>query len=339
MRTQILNASILARCVVCLAIVGFIPAYGFAQNAANTSGNKFFSSEEQRASSLNASSVQPSETTVLTIDPNILVLRAIHQSVFGPPIACKVFQSSRAYNQQVVVSGEYKANGGGTGQFRYTARVSSGETTLDTIQVSDGRLMYTQVGVNEPPRKVYIEKVREAVGPALAYANDRPEVSMYLAIGGHPELLRNLYHRYLWNKGVEGKLGGVEVWQLVGRLRTEPPKIAGNARMDHEAVAAITPDTKLPEIVRLTLGRSAAMAYFPYMVEYYRRTPNPDDPPDTLEPVSTLWHTDATTSVNLSEKDFVYKVLDTVDRIDDETGLYKPQATISVAGLPFLPLK
>ena len=160
---------------------------------------------------------------------------------------------------------------------------------------------------------------------------------MHLAIGGQPELLRNLYHRYRWYKAVAGKLGGVEVWQLVGKIRTEPPKLMGSSPLDQQAVTPIPANSQLPEIVRLTLGRSASMAYFPYMVEYFQRTATPDDPPDTLEPVSKLVHTDATTSVALSEKDFVFKVQDNVERIDDETKLYMPPA--SIAGLPQLPVK
>lgn len=281
--------------------------------------------------------VQTSDSTVVTIDPNQLVLRAVHQAVFGPPIACKVRQESRAFNQQVAVSGEYKASGGGTGQFRYNARVSSGETTVDTIQVSDGRLMYTQVGIDEPPRRVIIDQVRQSLGGALNHANDHPDVSMHLAIGGHPELLRNLYHRYLWYKVKGGNLGGVDVWQLVGKLRTERPKVSGTSELDTKSLEPPPPESKLPEIVRLTLGRSTSMAYFPYMVEYYRRTATPDDPPEKLELVSKLWHPDATTSVTLSEKDFVYRVQESVGRIDDETSLYMPSPEI--AKLPFSQFK
>ena len=278
---------------------------------------------------------QPPQTTVVTIDPNLLVLKAIHQSVWGPPLGCKVYQRSHAFDQQVIVSGEYKSNGLGTGQFRYTARVSSGETTLDTVQVSDGRLMYTQVGLDEPPRRVNLDKVRQSIGNAIHQAGERPEVSVYLAVGGQPELLRNLYHRYFWYKAVTGQIRGVDVWQLVGRLRTEPPKLIGNSSLDAQNMVRPEPSSNLPTEVRLTLGRSASTAYFPYMVEYFRRIKRQDGQPDAIELLSVLEHSEFNTAVTIVDKDFVFKVQDTVDKIDDETAIYLP--TVAIAGQALIP--
>ena len=276
---------------------------------------------------------QPPQTTVVTIDPNLLVLKAIYQSVWGPPLACKVYQSSRAFDQQVIVSGEYKASGLGTGQFRYTARVSSGETTLDTVQVSDGRLMYTQIGLDEPPRRVNLDKVRQSIGNAIHQAGERPEVSVYLAVGGQPELLRNLYHRYFWYKAVTGQIRGVDVWQLVGRLRTERPKLFGNAVLDTQNMGSPELSSNLPTEVRLTLST----AYFPYMVEYFRRIKRLDGQPDRIELLSVLEHSEFSTAVTILDKDFVFKVQDSVDKIDDETTIYLPTETIAGQALvPFM---
>ncbi len=273
---------------------------------------------------------QPIDATVVTIDPNQLVLNAIHQSVWGPAYACKVHQRSHAYEQQVVVSGEYKTSGIGTGQFRYNARVSSGETTLDTLQVSDGRLMFTQVGLDDPPRRVNLDQVRQSLGGMIHHVGERPDVNFYLAVGGHPELLRSLYHRYFWYKAVAGPIRGVDVWQLVGRLRTEPPKLAGNAPLDQQTFSAPAPSSNLPTEVRLTLGRSASAAYFPYMVEYFRRSKRLDGQPDA-ELLSVLEHTERTTSVTIVDKDFVFKIQEGVKNknIDDETALYLPTSPIT----------
>ena len=274
---------------------------------------------------------QPIDATVVTIDPNQLVLNAIHQSVWGPAYACKVHQRSHAYEQQVVVSGEYKTSGIGTGQFRYNARVSSGETTLDTIQVSDGRLMFTQVGLDDPPRRVNLDQVRQSLGNTIHHVDERPDVNFYLAVGGHPELLRSLYHRYFWYKAVAGPIRGVDVWQLVGRLRTEPPKLAGNTPLDQQTFSVPAPSSNLPTEVRLTLGRSASAAYFPYMVEYFRRTKRLDGQPDAIDLLSVLEHTERTTSVTIVDKDFVFKIQDGVKNknIDDETALYLPTSPIT----------
>ena len=253
---------------------------------------------------------QPADATRVTIDPNQLVLNAIHQSVWGPAYGCKVYQRSRAYDQQVITSGDYKTSGLGTGQFRRVTRVSSGETTLDTIEVSDGRLMYTQYGMEESPKRVNLDQVRQMLGNSIHHAGERPEVNFYLAVGGHPELLRSLYHRYFWYKAVTGQIRGYDVWQLVGRLRTEPPKLTGNTEFDIQTVSIPSTGANLPTEVRLTLGRSSTAAYFPYMVEYYQRTKRVDGKPDTLELLSLLEHTELSHSVTIVDKDFVFKVQD-----------------------------
>ena len=273
---------------------------------------------------------------VVTIDPNLLVLNAIRQSVWGPPLACKVYQRSVAYDQQVITSGEYKASGLGTGQFRYSATVSSGETTIDRIEVSDGRLMFTQLGQDEPPRRVNLDQVRQQVGNAIHQAGERPEVNFYLAVGGQPELLRNLYHRYFWYKAVTRQIHGVDVWQLVGRLRTDPPKLAGNTYLDGQNMAPVPAGSSYPTEVQLTLGRSATAPYFPFMVEYFRRTKRADGQPDSIERLSVLEHTELTTTVNIVDKDFVFKIPDSVDKIEDDTELYKPRAPLADRGsFPF----
>lgn len=279
---------------------------------------------------------QPPQPTVVTIDPNLLVLKAIYQSVWGPPHACKVYQSSHAFDQQVIVSGEYKSSGLGTGQFRYTARVSSGETTLDTVQVSDGRLMYTQVGLDESPRRVNLDKIRQSIGNAIHQSGERPEVSLFLAVGGQPELLRNLYHRYFWYKAVTGQIRGIDVWQLVGRLRTERPKIYGNSSLDTQNMGIPEPSSNLPTEVRLTLGRSASAAYFPYMIEYFRRIKRQDGQPDSIELLSVLEHSEFNTAVTILDKDFVFNG-QAVGKIDDETQIYVPTETIAGQTLvPFM---
>jgi hypothetical protein len=171
--------------------------------------------------------------------------------------------------------------------------------------------------------------VRQLIGNAIHQAGDRPEVNFYLAVGGHPELLRNLYHRYFWYKAVTRQINGVEVWQLGGTLRTDQPKLAGNAAIDRQNFGPVPPAANYPTEVQLTLGRSATAPYFPYMVEYFRRTKRPDGQPDSIERLSVLEHTELTTSVTLVDKDFIFKVPDSVDKIEDDTELYKPSAPLA----------
>ncbi|MEQ1826016.1 MAG: hypothetical protein ABL921_08715 [Pirellula sp.] len=280
-------------------------------------------------------SSQSHEASVVTIDPNQLLLHAIHQAVWGPAMTYKVHQQVHAYDQDVVVSGEYKTAGGGSGQFRYTARISSGETTVDTIQVSDGRLMYTQMGSKEPPKRVIIDQIRNDLGNAIHQAANQPEMSIYLAIGGQPELLRNLYHRYRWYKAMAKQVNGIDVWQLVGKLRTERPKIAGNTELDAMSMSPLPADSSVPTEVILTLGRSASLPYFPYQIDYLRRIHSKDGEPASLKLVSRLSHSDPVPT-NVSEKDFFFKVLDSVDRIDNDTATYRPLSKI--AGQVALPI-
>jgi len=317
MPTKRMNASVSVLCLICGA-VWFSNAAALAFQPPNT-----------QAPNTQPPNTQPPAVTVVTIDPNQLVLKAIHQAVHGPPFLCKVHQSSQAYDQVVVVSGDYKASGGGSGQFRYTSRVSSGETTIDTIQVSDGRLMYTQVGAKDAPRCVNIDQVRESLGGnSIDQLRDSPEVSIYLAIGGHAELLRNLYHRYRWYKAVEGRIDGVDVWQLVGTLRTEPPRISGNALVDKQALTPPAANPNLPAEVRLTLGRSIATAYFPFRVEYFSRSKTPDNTQTVHKLVSKLVHSEPSPTTIL-EKDFAYKVPDSADKIDYETNQYMPETPLA----------
>ncbi len=336
MQTERMNASTLALASIGLAAWLVWTSRTCAQSTPTTPSPPTLTATSIKPASNLPTGSQSTETTVVTMDPNQLVLNAIHQSVWGPAFACKVYQSSHAFDQQVIVSGEYKTSGLGTGQFRYTARVSSGETTLDTVQVSDGRLMFTQVGLDESPRRVNLDQVRQLLGNSIHQAGERPEVSIYLAVGGHPELLRCLYHRYFWYKAVTGQIRGVDVWQLVGRLRTEAPKLVGNAKLDQQTIGIPQTGSNLPTEVRLTLGRSASAAYFPFMVEYFRRTKRLDGRPDAIELLSVLEHTELTNSATITDKDFVFKVQDSVGKIDDETELYKPTAAIADRALfPF----
>jgi hypothetical protein len=147
------NASPRWLALIALAAHFFYASIALSQSSPIKSNQPILTPAANKSSDLQSSAGTPPPTTqVVTIDPNLLVLNAIRQSVWGPPLACKVYQRSLAYDQQVITSGEYKASGLGTGQFRYNARVSSGETTLDRVEVSDGRLMFTQIASTRQSR-------------------------------------------------------------------------------------------------------------------------------------------------------------------------------------------
>jgi len=329
MQIERMNASNLLLGIIVIAIQCGWAIVACAQTSGSLPIPPQFTTAAALTSIIPLNGSRPPESTVVTIDPNQLVLYAIHQSVWGPPLACKVYQRSRAFDQHVIVSGDYKASGLGTGQFRRNARVSSGETTLDEIQVSDGRVMFTQLGLDESPKRVHLDQIRQAIGNAIHHAGERPEVNFYLAIGGHPELLRCLYHRYFWYKAITRTINGVDVWQLEGRLRTDPPKLLGNTRLDQSMIGPVPRDSNLPTEVRLTLGRSASAAYFPYMIEYFQRVKSKDGQTVTTELRSVLEHSELTTTVTIVDKDFVFREQDGVATPENETDLYMPTAPIA----------
>jgi hypothetical protein len=240
-----------------------------------------------------------------------------------------VQQSTKAFGQQCIAVGDFKSVGQGTGQFRYSVRVTVGETAFDLLQVSDGELMWTQGGKDEPPRKVNLRQVRESVSYAMKVSDPRPEVNLVLAVGGQSDLLRALYHRYNWYKAVGGKLSGVDVWQLVGRIRTVPPNIVGVAPIDDENSIMGDATTNLPTEVRLTLSRSANLPYFPYMIEYFHRNPEAQGQGNSLAVVTRIEFTEPKTNVLFSEQEFQYRVSDSTDQIENETKRYLPKSPIT----------
>jgi hypothetical protein len=225
--------------------------------------------------------------------------------------------------------GDFKSMGQGTGRFRYSVRVAVGETSFDLLQISDGELMWTQCGNSEAPRRVNLRQVRESVSYAMQVSDSRPEVNLVLAVGGQADLLRALYQRYNWYKAVGGKLAGVDVWQLVGRVRTEPPKLAGSAPIDEENSVTGDATRNTPTEVRLTLSRSANLPYFPYMIEYFDRGKDAQGQASGLTLVTRIEFTDANTNVLFQDQDFQYRISDSTDQYVDETKRYLPKTPIT----------
>lgn len=291
-------------------------------------GPNRFDSAVSQASATVAPTVSPATATNAppkqVVDPNTLVLNAIQQAVFGPTFTCKVYQQSFAYGQDVILSGDYKSAGNGTGQFSYRARVSSGEMTIDTIQISDGRLMYSQID-EEPLRIVNVERIRETLAPRLHQIKESPDIAIHLAVGGHAELLRNLYQRYNWHAVAAGTSDNVEVWQLLGRLRTEKPRITGTSKLDDMNLAIQPSDEGLPPGVRLTIGRSASAPYFPYSVEYFRMKKDKDGRPMVPVAVSHIRYIEPTHNIMINESDFVFRSDTFADTAIREDELYLPR--------------
>ena len=271
---------------------------------------------------------EPSSGTIVpvTTDPNQLVLAAVRQAVWGPSIYCRVQQTTNVFGQRALLIGELRSEALSNSpmrRLRYTARVAVGETAFDLLQVSDGRMMWTHSSPNAPPKRIILDQVLQSIPSSLQYPDTRPDIHLLLAVGGQAELLRGLYHRYNWYKAVSGKIAGADVWQLVGRLRTEPTRIAGNAPIDNINSDIGSPSKNLPTEARLTLSRSTKLPYFPFIVEYFQRAENSTASKSPFELMSRIEFKDPTTEIQFSDKDFE-RFSETVEEIKDETQDYLP---------------
>jgi hypothetical protein len=262
-----------------------------------------------------------------SIDPNALVLQALEQSVWGPSFSCQIRQRTKLYDHEMVGVGQYWHAGEGTGKLETYVRFAVADSFSNLIQVSDGRLMWTSTRANEPLRKVHLDRVRQAF-PNMGRGSNRPDVAMYLAIGGQPEMLRMLYLRYRWYKAYAGTYRTVPVWQLIGTLRTQPPSITSAAPIDGHALRT-DPPKEIPTDVRLTLGREGEFISFPFQIEYFVQKPDEENR-ERLVPFSTVEYYDYATHIDTS-KLFRYEVQKDVDQIEDETALYLPPTQITRA--------
>lgn len=284
----------------------------------------------------NTSATNTSATNTVATDPNQLVLAAVRQAVWGPSIACRVQQTTKAYGQQALWIGEFKSEALATTpmrRLRYTARVAVGETAFDFVQVSDGRILWTQSSQSGAPKRIILDQVLQNIPSGLQYPDSRPDVHLMLAVGGQAELLRGLYHRYNWYKAVSGKIAGTDVWQLVGRLRTEPTRIAGNAPIDNMNSILGATSPHLPSEARLTLNRSAKFPYFPMIIEYFQRRVTNQTQGNAFELMTRIEFKDPTTEVRFDDKEFSFRINDTIEEIKDETQDYLP--TTPIPGLNF----
>ncbi len=268
-----------------------------------------------------------------SIDPNQMVLQAVHQAVWGPSFSCRIRQHSAASDHQVEAEGQYWQLGQGAGQLKMMLALKPDKSAVATnwLQVSDGRLLWTSIG-GEPPRRVYLDRVRQALGNIVRDPNQQREAALYLAIGGHAEMLRCLYYRYRWFKVWAGTDDhGRDVWQLVGTLRTEMPRPCSYTRVDSQLVMA-SPAPEVPTDVRLTLGRDEKSLLFPHRIEYYRREKREGGLQGKLVRVSTIERDEVVSPISVSPDFFHFQVPDEADQIDDETTDYMPPTAQADAG-------
>ena len=260
-----------------------------------------------------------------SIDPNQLVLQAVHRAVWGPSFSCRIRQRSISNEHQLDAQGEYWQTGQGTGQIKMQLDLKTDKGVISNwLQVSDGRLLWTSIGDGEPPRRVYLDRIRQSLGSMIRDPKEHPEAALYLAIGGQAEALRCLYFRYRWFKVFAGiDEHGRDVWQLVGTLRTEMPQPNSATKNDGWLVVP-SPPPEVPTDVRLTLGRDEKLLLFPLKIDYYRREKSEGGLPGKLLLVSTIERDEVESPITVARDFFHFQVPDEADQIVDETSDYLP---------------
>lgn len=262
-----------------------------------------------------------------------LLRRAIWQSVWGPPLSARVRQGVSQFDRQLVGVGQYWQAGQGSGQLKFLLRIAAGGTINSLLQVSDGRLLWTShETASASLSRVDLGRVREHLHPGPWKDANSEELAMYLAIGGQPKMLRDLYHQYQWFNVTESMLDGMPVFVLQGRRRTEVASIAAAAAVDH----LLTQEEKglVPAKARLTLGRKPELPLFPYKIEYISDVDADDLQANRRALNSTIEFFDVVTPIEITPELFNYQVNDSVDQIVDDTPRYLPPAPLEFSQAP-----
>lgn len=282
----------------------------------------------------------PTEATAVEpngqeVDPNALVFAAMRELVWGKSFACSLRQQTVIGSEKTLALGDYWHAGQGSGQFKMTMRFTVNESVTELIQSSDGRAMRTYFGPSKPLRSVNIDRIRQSIGLFPRRDADSDVQTLYLAVGGVAEVMRTLYNRYRWSEVYAGWIQEESVWQLIGTLRTEPPRIAGLTQVDQENYSSAA-SPMVPTDVRLTLHRSDTAKFIPIRIEYFRREELEDAELEktrsTLLPVSTIEYRELTLPFETASEMFRYTGLEDADQILDETANFLPPTFVADNG-------
>lgn len=261
----------------------------------------------------------------LLVDPNELVLNAVQNSVWGPAFSCRVQQKTFYGKHTTIAQGQYLQAGNGSCQMKFMLKLGVGAEVQTIFQVSDGRMLWTSLGEDQPYRTVNVSSIRTDVASYGRRLQESPEATLYLAIGGQAEVLRSLYMHYRWHKAYAVSLDNVPVWQLIGTLRTEPPRVRADAQCDQ--ILKTEKKNVVPHDVRLTLSRNSPRTLFPYRIEYFLRQPGKNGQADHRVPFSTLEYFELEEKVTIPEDAFRTTLQENIHGREDETKRYLKIAT------------
>ncbi len=209
-----------------------------------------------------------------------LLHMALHESVWGPPVHCRIRQQIKVYDQQISGFGTYVRAGQGSGKLKLNLQLAAGDSINVLRQISDGQLLHTLESISGKAKRTIIDldKIRDRLVINNETVYD-PKVAMYLAIGGQAESIRKLCLQYVWDDVKAGQLGKVPVWFLRGKLATEPAPIRSDTIIDSELFAP-NQSALLPTQVLVAIGKPEqddAIRYWLHRAEF-RRLPEEPSP-------------------------------------------------------------
>jgi hypothetical protein len=275
---------------------------------------------------------QPTElaspTTPQTqIDPNQLLLQAIHKAVWGPTISCLVQQETYLFEQKQIGIGQYAHSGAGEGQLKLVVRFSTSRSQSTFYQISDGRLVWSFANDGHPPKRVYLDRVRQSLGGLSRDPQNSINKTLYFAIGGQAGLMRGLYHRYRWYKLYTFQ-NDPNVWEMVGTLRQTPASPAAQSPFDQFQADGEGSDL-LPTDARIRLGRGGDNDLILQRVEYVRRVLDDRGEFKGYTTVSKIDYSDIKIGSHLEDDAFEFE--DHAANPEDETSLYMPITPVAEA--------
>jgi hypothetical protein len=271
------------------------------------------------------------------VDPNNLLLDAVKRAVWGPPLSCEVKQQTNMFGQQQIGIGHYRHSGGGEGQLEFGMRFATGRSQLYYEQLSDGRLLWSWANDGQPPRRVYLDRVRQSLGTLPRNPQESPVTSLYLAIGGQAGLLRSLYHRYRWYRIFAGHNGDQPCWEIIGTLRQRVPELTAIAPFDLRPVSEPVHEL-VPTDARIKLGRyvqgepGGEFNLVPLQVEYFRPELDEKGKFKTWLRVSKIEYTDIHIDGHFDVSNFTFQ--DHAANPIDETAEYLMPTPVAAAPPP-----
>ena len=253
-----------------------------------------------------------------------LLHEALRQAVWGPPMLCKLRQTVRLYDKQLIGIGDYVHAGQGTGKLKMILQFSAGDKMNSVLQASDGRILTTQesVGGNSQRWRVDLVRVTDRLKPFTQQSVDNPLTAMYMAVGGQAEVLRKLCLQYEWS-GVEvGELNDHPIWWLDGKLASKAPPLSSRAQVDL-TLSIPNQSGLLPVQVRVALGKTEKDTLWPYRIEY---SGNKSDDPKRPQVSIALEYNNPTYLPNLPKDLFLTQEqpAGSVDAVMDLTARYLP---------------